>query len=180
MPKPTHKGPVELKGVPVPDRETEELLRCVAPRLRAILARHRIPHPDGEDVLQDALVLLIRKGETLRDPEAYLVSTLQYRCLMYWRKQGRRRHEAMETVALETLAAPEPPGQERANLKHDLRRAFAHLSKARKRLVRLRYVLGYTVREVAAHLGAEPESVRQRSIHARNLFARHISRHNLP
>lgn len=164
---------------PPTDRLAEDLLVRVSPRLRAILARYRIPHPDGEDLLQDALVLMVRKGSALRDPEAYLVTTLRYRCLMFWRSHGRRRHEVMEEAVLEALAEPQPPGQEAAGLRHDLRRILADLPPRRRRLIRLRYGLGYTVREVAEHLGAEPEAVRQRSIQARSLFAQHICRHNL-
>ncbi|MCB1033658.1 MAG: sigma-70 family RNA polymerase sigma factor [Acidobacteria bacterium] len=162
---------------PASERLAEELLRRTAPRLRAILGRYRIPHPDGEDLLQDALVLLVRQGEKLRDPEAYLVSTLRFRCLMFWRSHGRRRQEVVEAAALESLAEPQPPAQETASLRHDLRRILAGLSPPRRRLIRLRYGLGYTVREVAEQLGATPEAVRQRSIQARSLFARHISRH---
>ena len=167
------------RATSIPDRKTEELLRRVAPRLRAILARYRIPHPDGEDVLQDALVLLIRKGDDLRDPEAYLVTTLQYRCLMFWRSQARRRHEATEAEALEALAKPQPPAQEAAGLRLDLRRVLADLSPGRRQLIHLRYGLGYTAREVAAQLEVEPEAIRQRSIQARNLFAQEIHRHDL-
>ncbi len=161
------------------EKQAEDLLRRIAPRLRAILARHRIPHPDGEDLLQDALVLLIRKGDTLRNPEAYLISTLQYRCLMFWRSHARRRQEATESATLEALAKPQPPAQEAAGLRHDLRRVLADLPPGRRRLIHLRYNLGYTVREVAAQLEAEPEAVRQRSIQARSLFAQEINRHKL-
>ncbi len=161
------------------DRELEELLVRLSPRLKSILARYRVPFQDAEDLLQDALTLLWRKAGDLRDPEAYLVTTLQYRCQMYWRSHGRRRLEVVESELLEALAAPQPPAQENAALRHDLSRELAALPPRSRRLVRLRYGLGLTVREAAERLDAPAEAVRQRSIHARTLFARRLSRHNL-
>ena len=147
----------------------------VGPRLRTILARYRIPFEDAEDLIQDALLLLVRKGTSLRNPEAYLCITLQFRCLMYWRSRGRQRQEAVALDLLEALTDPQPPNQESAALRHDLRRLLAALPDKARQLIRLRYGLGYTAREVAQHLDAPPDAIRQRSTYARNLFARHMA-----
>lgn len=147
----------------------------VGPRLRTILARYRIPFEDAEDLIQDALLLLVRKGTSLRNPEAYLRITLQFRCLMYWRSRSRQRQETVAMDLLEALADPQPPNQESAALRHDLRRLLASLPDKARQLIRLRYGLGYTAREVARHLDAPPDAIRQRSTYARNMFARHMA-----
>ena len=149
------------------------------PRMRAILGRYRIPFQDAEDLLQDAFVLLIRKENELRDPEAYLLTTLQFRCRMYWRNQLRQRHETVATDLLEDLAGPQAPSQEGAVLRHDLGRLLADLPPRPRHLIHLRYGLGYTAREVAEKLGSNPDSIRQRSTHARSLFVRRLSRQEL-
>jgi RNA polymerase sigma factor (sigma-70 family) len=155
----------------------DEHLQELKPRLKAILGRYRIPPQDAEDLLQDALLLLIRKVPTLRDPKAYLLTTLKYRCQMYWRNRGRQRQEAVHSDHLEAVAKPQAPSQEAAVLRHDLGRVLADLPPRPRRLIRLRYGLGYTAREVAEHMGVKTDAIRQRSTHARNLFARHLSRH---
>jgi RNA polymerase sigma factor (sigma-70 family) len=143
--------------------------------LRAILGRHRIPFEDAEDLMQDALVLLLRKHGTLRNPDAYLCITLQFRCRMYWRDRNRRRQETVAAEHLEDLSEPEPPIQERVALGRDLRRLLADLPRNARRLICLRYGLGYTAREVAQYLGASPDAVRQRSTYARGLFTRRVA-----
>ncbi len=163
----------------VPNHTIEELLVRLKPRLRSILGRYRIPFQDAEDLVQDALLLLVRKIEDLRDPEAYLLTTLQFRCRMYWRSQGLRRQEAVAAERLEDLAQPLPPAQDKVVLRQDLARLLADIPPRPRKLIRLRYGLGYTSREVAERLGAAPEAVRQRSLYARSLFAASISRHNL-
>ena len=131
-------------------------------------------------MVQDALVLLIRKTDQLRDPEAYLLSTLRFRCRMYWRTRRRQRHLSVESDLLEALAQPQSPEQESAALRHDLDRLLAALPPRPRRLVRLRYGLGYTAREVAARTGLTPDAVRQRSTYARGLFTRQAARLDLP
>jgi RNA polymerase sigma factor (sigma-70 family) len=158
-----------------PSDPLEHLLDRVASRLRAILARFRIPVEDAEDLVQDALLLLVRKGATLRSPEAYLCTTLHYRCLMYWRRRRRERQETVTLDVLETLAEPQEPTQESAVLRRDLQKLLAALPGKARRLIRLRYGLGYTAREVAQRLNAPPDAIRQRSTYARGLFTRGLA-----
>ena len=157
------------------DDHLEEMLNRIGARLHAILGRNRIPFEDAEDLMQDALLLLVRKRDTLRNPEAYLCTTLQYQCLMYWRRRGRQRQEAVARELLEDLAEPQAPSQEATVLRHDLRRLLADLPCKARQLICLRYGMGYTAREVAPHLGTSPDAVRQRSTYARNLFARRLA-----
>lgn len=161
------------------DGPLAELLVQLEPRIQAILGRYRIPRQDGEDLVQDSLVLLLRKASFLRNPTAYFLTTLQFRCRMYWRSRGRRRQEPMADETLENLAGAQAPTQEAALLRRDLDRLLGGLPPRQQSLIRLRYGLGYTAREVAERWGLEPDSVRQRSTHARGVFARHLSRHDL-
>ena len=76
-----------------PGRIQDELPQLVD-RLESEFARlftyFRIPAQDAEDLLQDALVLFITKRPQIVSPDAWLIGTLRYRCLLYWRKRRRR------------------------------------------------------------------------------------------
>lgn len=168
-----------------PERTTAdaipELLMTLKPRLKTILARFRIPGQDAEDLLQDALLLLVRNRHHLRDPAAYLLSTLQYRCRMYWRQHRRRRQLGVDDRLLEQLApALRPSGQEAAEVRSDLLRQLATLEPGARRLVLLRYALGYTIRETADQVGLTRDSVRQRARYARNQLARRLAEAGRP
>lgn len=149
------------------------LLKRLRPGFRTLLARHRIPFQDAEDLVQDIVLQLVRKGEEVEDPASYLWISLHYRCLMYWRQKHGRSDEPMEMEELEELAEPvEAVQHHHLQLRHDLGRSLRLLRPRLRRLVCLRYGLGYTAREVAEQLGEERRHIKCRSIYARGAFIR--------
>ena len=60
---------------------------------------------------------------------------------------------------LDALAVEEAPHQERHDLRHDLALLMEHLPPRPRKLIRLRYLLGYEPAEAAAALGYSPASV---------------------
>ncbi|MEM9291551.1 MAG: sigma-70 family RNA polymerase sigma factor [Acidobacteriota bacterium] len=176
---PTLQPPPDSSS-PWPDEELEQLLARLYPQLRQILARHRVPFDDADDVLQDALLVLLRKAHQVRNPEAYLVTTLQYRCRMYWRARAHQRSLRAEQELLEEVAVPGPLPQQCATQRLDLERCLASLPAPARRLVRLRYGLGYTARELAPLLGLSVDAVRQRSVYARRRFSADLRHAELP
>lgn len=185
--RPTEKNPEPDQRLdaatrePSPTDSIAELLDDLKPRLRTILARFRIPAQDAEDVLQDSLLLLVRNRHRLRDPGAYLLSTLQFRCRMYWRHRRQDRHVGTTDRVLEQLAPPvRPTDQAAVELRRDLQRQLATLEPGARRLVLLRYALGYTNRETAEQVGLPSDSVRQRARYARNQLARRLAAASRP
>ena len=144
-----------------PDQALEVLLERLHPQATRLLARHRIPHEDAEDLLQETLFALVFKWEAIRNPEAWFLSTLRSRCESFWRKQRASRLEAVDAPALVALAGSEAPAQERAELRHDLNAAIARLPGRYRTLLRLRYGLGWRSAEVAEKLGYESEGLRR-------------------
>ncbi|MCB1057615.1 MAG: sigma-70 family RNA polymerase sigma factor [Acidobacteria bacterium] len=174
-------SPEPASREPPPTDPITELLQVLKPRLKTILARFRIPRQDAEDVLQDSLLLLVRRHAGLRDPAAYLLSTLQYRCHMYWRHRRRDRLLDIGDQLLEHLAPPMRAADQAAvEARRDLGRQLATLEPGARRLVLLRYALGYTNRETARRLGLPHDSVRQRARYARNLLARRLAAADRP
>ena len=114
-----------------------------------ILKDEAIPHEDAEDLLQETFFTLVFKWDNIRNPEAWLLSTLRNRCVSYWRRRGESRFEAVDAKILDILAGPQAPPQERSELRHDLNAALARLPEQERRVLRLRYGLGCESAEIA-------------------------------
>jgi RNA polymerase sigma factor (sigma-70 family) len=147
--------------------ELETLLERCRPQLSRVLFRFRVPHQDAEDLLQETVLILISKWDSVRCPEAWLVATLRNRCIIYWRRRRARIYEAMDQALLEVLAELAPPPQERTDLRCDLAEALGRLEPRQRSLLELRYRWGCTSQEAGDRLGHGAASVRkmtQRSI----------------
>lgn len=137
----------------------EQFLKEVEPRLKRLLANHRIPPEDAEDVLQQALLALVYQWERVRDPESWLFGTVKRHCLMYWRAQRRRIYSSVDDTLLEWLASPVAPSQEHADLISDLENLIDRLPARCRRVLRMRFRLGYEPLEVAGKLGYRESSI---------------------
>lgn len=146
---PGEKEPIEL------------LLRRLRPRLKQVLSRYRVPAHDAEDLVQEALVSTIQKWGEIQDPEAWILVTLRNRCVVYWRKRRNSLYNSVDTVILELLTEPVAAPQERAELLWDLNDLMDALPPRCRKLLRLRYGLGYDSSEVAEQMGYHPSSVRK-------------------
>lgn len=143
------------------DEDFEVLLERVRPTLKQILARYQIPQEDAEDVLQETLLTLLYKWDTVHTPEAWLIGTLRRRCIMYWRNRRGRVYEAVDEAILELMAESEEPSQETAALRRDLQRTIARLPERCQAMLRLRYGFEMKPDEIAAQLGYRQSSVRK-------------------
>ncbi|MCB1055965.1 MAG: sigma-70 family RNA polymerase sigma factor [Acidobacteria bacterium] len=146
---------------PDPDESFEELLHKVQPTLKQILGRYQIPPEDAEDVLQDTLLTLLYKWDSVIKPEAWLIGTLRRRCIMYWRSRRSRLYEAVDEAILELVAEAERPSQDQAALRRDLERTLIRLRPRCRAILRLRYGLGLKPNEIAEQLGYRKSSVRK-------------------
>lgn len=144
-----------------PDRRVEILVQRLRPDIRKILARQAIPEDDAEDLLQDTLIALVFKLDQIRNPAAWFLATLQNRCRIYWRSRNDDLFEAVDDAILESLAGPQEPPQERAEIRHDLNVALSRLPERYRDVLRLRYGLGCKSSEIAAQLGYESEGMRR-------------------
>jgi RNA polymerase sigma factor (sigma-70 family) len=137
----------------------EELLERVEPRLKGLLHSYRIPTDDAGDLLQDTFISLIYSAHEVNDQEAWLLGTLKRKCLMYWRKRRRSLYAAVDETLLEWLAAPMAPPQEREQLLVDLESLIERLPPKCRKVLRLRFQLGYEPQEVAEKLGYNSTSI---------------------
>lgn len=141
------------------DQPIEEFLERMRPRLRILFSRFRIPVQDTEDILQQSLLALLYQWDSVRNPEAWLLGTLRKTCQRYWRDHRRRLYEAVDTAILEWLADPNPPQQEKDELRHDLETLLARLPPRCQALLLMRYRDGLDAPEIAGRLGYRPSSI---------------------
>ncbi|MEO8277204.1 MAG: RNA polymerase sigma factor [Thermoanaerobaculia bacterium] len=141
--------------------EVPQLVERLAPEFARLFSFFRIPAQDAEDLLQDALVLFITKRPQIVTPDGWLIGTLRYRCLLYWRKRRRRLIEAVDETLLMELSGGSPPEQENDDLGRDLSGAIGQLPDRCRSLIRLRYGLGCDDPEVAQRLGYSPTGIRK-------------------
>jgi RNA polymerase sigma factor (sigma-70 family) len=137
-----------------------EVYRQLRGRIVRVLQMYRIPVEDAEDLIQTVLLLAVSKWSGIRDPKAWLIGTLQKRCILYWRWQmkQRRRFKPLDDATALLAAAP---AQARWELLADLGAAARRLPTSQRRLVVLRFQLGLTPSEAAAAAGLAHSSVRK-------------------
>lgn len=140
---------------------TATLLRELRPRIRATFGRFRIPPQDAEDILQDALLVLISKRASVHSPQTWFLGTLRNRCLLYWRSHRRRLYDAVDTTLLEAAAGWSGLDQERTELQCDLRSLIGGLPPKCQSLLKLRYSMGFAAPETADQMGYRPSSIRK-------------------
>jgi RNA polymerase sigma factor (sigma-70 family) len=124
---------------------------------RAYLRRHRLPHEDAEDILQQTLLVFLIKHDEIYNPEAWLRGTLRKRCQFYWRRRQKSLLTVVDASILEALAAPTPPDQSgKDDVQRDLDRALDSIPPRCRQLLKLRYGQDCNPQEAAAQLGYRP------------------------
>ena len=146
-----------------PRPELEALIGGARGRLKGVLAFHRIPPQDAEDVLQEVFLALVRRwGEepcTIRDPENWLTGVAYRMCRQYFARRGRQPLDLMEDGKLALLAGALEPPQHATDRRREIRERLADLN-PRDALRAWLYVgLDLTGAEVAARTGGRPKSV---------------------
>jgi RNA polymerase sigma factor (sigma-70 family) len=154
--EPSSVPPSDSSGEPL-----EVVLQRLRPRMARVLGAYRIPCQDADDVLQDALFVALEKWETVRRKELWLLGTVRYKCILYWKRQKARREEAMEVPDLESLAEPQRPAQERLELLQQIEIMTGFLGDHHREALWLRYGFGFKTAEVAEEMGYCHSSMRK-------------------
>ncbi|MFO0680046.1 MAG: RNA polymerase sigma factor [Polyangiaceae bacterium] len=148
---------------------TAKLLRMVAPKMmRVVRAMLGSQHPDVDDVLQQALIGLVRALPAFRgecDPAGY-ASTIAVRKALAVRKRGRveRGRRDDDAVAEDTRADGPSPGDEAVSAKRKalLRDLLADIPEEQAEALALRTMLGWSLEEIAENAGAPINTIRSR------------------
>ena len=135
------------------DLSVECLLNEQRPQILAILARYRVPASDAEDLVQDALLALVYKHESIRKPQAWLLGTLRNRCRLYWRQRRLRICESLDEALISALESSDAPGGRNVDARIDLERVLPRISNVCQQAIRLRYLEDRSAYETAELLG---------------------------
>lgn len=119
--------------------------------------RFRLAPQEVDDLMQDALLELMRHDGQVRDPDGLAFRIVHVRSLQVLRNRGIRREEPIdERDSAEAIPAAAPP----ADVLVLLRQSLARVSPACRSLLRSHYLEGRTLRETAAELSyASPHVV---------------------
>jgi RNA polymerase sigma factor (sigma-70 family) len=135
--------------------ETVERLR---PRLKQTLWSFRLQPEEAEDVLQDALIVALDHlhRDVIQDLDAWILVTLRYQCLMFFRKEeARLRREAIWAE----LVAARRPGLG-PHLTEALQSGIAQLPSKDRLIIRLR-LAGHSNRDISELTGYSIHTVRK-------------------
>jgi len=135
-------------------REFKPLLRSLAIR------RFRIPADDVEPLVQDVFLAFVGRLTTVREPRSWLIGTLCNECRDYWRVQGRL--VPMPTDCDTWIDRASSDVDERLDARLRVERTLATMDERCRRLLRLRYVDGCTVPEVATALAMKYRYTKKR------------------
>ena len=150
-------------------RRHGQLLRALAPRLgRVVRAVLGGGHPDLDDAIQQSLIGLVQALPAFRgdcEPLGY-ATIIAVRTAVATRKRSRtdqsRREDGVEADLME--AHHPSPGEEAAasHRKELLRGLLDDLPSEQAEALAMRVVLGWSIKEIAAHSGAPLNTVRSR------------------
>jgi RNA polymerase sigma-70 factor (ECF subfamily) len=148
---------------------TGQLLRTLAPRLgRVVRAVLGGGHPDLDDAIQQSLIGLVQALPAFRgdcEPLGY-ATIIAVRTAVATRKRSRsdqsRREDGVEADLME--GHHPSPGDEAAaaHRKELLRGLLDDLPSEQAEALAMRVVLGWSIKEIAAHSGAPLNTVRSR------------------
>jgi RNA polymerase sigma-70 factor (ECF subfamily) len=141
--------------------EFEAMARALRPRLHRYCARMAGSSIDGEDIVQETLLKAVQayeRGAAVDSPEAWLFRIAHNTALDFLRK--RVRLEALTGVESDAdTADPDDEVARRENAAIGLR-PFMKLSPAERSSVILMDVIGYSLREIGAIMGATVPAIK--------------------
>jgi RNA polymerase sigma factor (sigma-70 family) len=162
-------------SVPEAPSRALEGLSVARRQIVAVLRRYRVPAEDARDLVQNALLALLQKGDQIENPAAWLTVAVERECLHWLRADRRRLYEAVDAVLLD-LTAARTVSPEQETIVAALVRQIQGLKLRCRRLLLLRYKLGCDRDEIAADLDLRPNSVNHLEKRCLAELSRRISR----
>jgi DNA-directed RNA polymerase specialized sigma24 family protein len=158
----------DRKGVDLTEADSDASPATLFEFCKREVSFYRLSGTDGEEIVQDALLDLLLRQSSVRNPRAYLKVIIRRRCAI------ARRQRWLETRSLLGTGSP-PEGANDpwavTNLRIDLTRAIRSLGKAEQRLAGL-VRRGLSFAEIADALLCSIGAARVRVFRLRRKFSR--------
>jgi RNA polymerase sigma-70 factor (ECF subfamily) len=132
-------------------------------RSRLIRTAHSIlrDRDEAEEVVQQTMLAVWQRAQrqTIANPAGYLARAV------YWNSLKRRARRHSE-IPLDAIAEPAAGSVEDSIDAFELERAIAELSQAQQTVIRLRFYLGLSFREIAGNLAISTNTAASRTRYA--------------
>jgi RNA polymerase sigma factor (sigma-70 family) len=154
-------------------RAFDELLRSWHKRWLLYAVARLGDHEQAREALQECLLSISRSIHKLRDPASFSKWTFQImdrRCTDLLRRRIREREHHQELTRLSLTEETATVEFQEQSL--TLQRAFQQLGEPLARLLRLYYLEGFAVEEIAEIIGIPSGTVKSRLFHARKIMAK--------
>ncbi len=169
-----------MQNVAAGDRDAKRSLadRLVHRTFRVAAAILRHP-ADAEDGAQQALVAIFEAAAGFRAEsgvERWADRIAARTCIELARRRRRRWGHQSDSVAMESLAAPAYVNAVSDSIRGDVGEYLDRVSLAQREVLVLKYVLGYSIDEIATLLDTSPNTIKDRLLRGRQEVRRHILR----
>jgi len=115
--------------------------------------KFQVPEVDAEALAHEVFFSYLKRKNEIRDLHPWLIGAICHACRYFWRQNGRRTEQLDQALA---MLRPDPatagildslPAQLAA------REALESLPPRYQKVLRMRYYEGYSIKEIADHLG---------------------------
>jgi RNA polymerase sigma-70 factor (ECF subfamily) len=115
--------------------------------------KFQVPEVDAEALAHEVFLSYLKRKDEIRDLHPWLIGAICHACRYFWRQNGRRTEQLDQGLA---LLRPDPASAGILDLlpaQLAAREALEALPPRYQEILRLRYYEGYSIREIADHLG---------------------------
>ncbi len=117
------------------------------------MRKFQVPEVDAEALAHEVFFSYLKRKSEIRDLHSWLIGAICHACRYFWRQNGRRTEQLDQTLA---MLRPDPASADILELlpaQMAARAALDALPPRYREILRLRYFEGYSIREIADHLG---------------------------
>lgn len=147
-------APADLRTIPLPCRVDENVFARIYEENCGVLVsvavrKFQVPAGDAEGLAHDVLLSYLRRADEIRDLHHWLIGAICNASRYYWRQRGRNIEQ------LDTDVAAQRPDPRSRNVLTDLPNSIAleevldRMPPRWARILRLRYLEGYAIKELA-------------------------------
>lgn len=159
------------------EKALRSFYRYFKPRLLSYIKNKIADEDDAEEIMQDTLLATVEK---LRDFSfrcrlfTFICSIANYKVIDFYRKKKIKRIVFSRFAEIEplisTLFTPEEELDEQL-LREKIRQTFEKIAPKYSRILKLKYVYGFSVKEIAVRLSISFKSAESSLFRARRAFA---------
>ena len=116
--------------------------------------KFHVPPEEAEALVNDVFIAYLLRREHIRNPEKWLVGAVCHASRGYWRREVRV--EPLPADVREHIDPVSLDAEERLVAKLTVALALSHLHERCRQVLRMYYLDGYSIAELAAHLKTTP------------------------